>query len=99
MMFDESPNNARCAFRPQGQLSAAAVFKYVHLFLDHIGHVAEGSLKKFNRLERRSPNLLVPISLEKRSRDGFHFLELRGIDGKNVLGTTNRLKLRHGQKL
>ena len=98
-MLDERPYDAGSPFRTQREFPAAAVFKDIHFFLDHVCGFAEGTLKKIDGFKGRGPDLREPEALEKAPSGIFQGLKLSRIGRKDILGAANRLIFHHGAEL
>ena len=97
-MLDTGAHRAGGAFRAQRQAVAVAVEKGVHLLLDDIGDLADGTSEQFGRLEQRQPHLGEAVTLQGGSQTLFHRMPARRDRGQQVVHAAHGLKLgSHGK--
>src|SRR5438105_407483 len=99
MMFDKSPDHACGPFRTQCQLPAAAVFKGVHFFLNHIGLRPKRPLKEIQGFKGGGADFLETKAGKPMARVSFQLLEKDRLWRQDIMRAANRLIFWHRGKL
>ena len=88
-MLNVGPHNRGRGFRAQGNQTAFAIRKSVHLLFDNVGILTDAAGKEFGALHDGDTDLLKTEILQKLPRNRFDCLPELDFAGKNVLKTSD----------